>query len=143
MLDAQDYLCAICKGGPDGRGRLHVDHDHESGRVRGLLCSNCNLGLGKFKDDPALVREAARYLLRKDNDISTITKTADIKILGVLKRGPKKGLTATAIADRGSLNLNTTRSALTSLQGEGLVTVVGVGAFGGRGRPSNFYALAT
>ncbi len=61
---AQGGGCAIC--GDDGStsrgGLLHVDHCHGSGAVRGLLCESCNLALGKFKDDPALLRRAAEYL---------------------------------------------------------------------------------
>lgn len=60
---AQGGCCAICHR-PDarGRGRLHVDHDHASGRVRGLLCTNCNNGLGRFQDDPVLLASAIDYL---------------------------------------------------------------------------------
>lgn len=65
MLAEQDGACAICKSdGLNGRtGRtLHIDHDHKTGRNRKLLCDNCNLGLGNFQDDPALLRNAADYL---------------------------------------------------------------------------------
>lgn len=49
--------CQICRAPED----LHIDHDHGTGKVRGLLCRECNLGLGKFKDDPNLLRAAVRY----------------------------------------------------------------------------------
>jgi len=58
------HCCAIC-GTPerDLGKRLAVDHDHESGAIRGLLCQNCNLGVGHFRDDPVLLMLAARYLI--------------------------------------------------------------------------------
>lgn len=58
MLADQGGVCAICARAP----AAHVDHDHDSGAVRSLLCFNCNGGLGQFKDDPALLRVAARYV---------------------------------------------------------------------------------
>ena len=62
LLEAQGGVCRICRG-PEIAGRsLAVDHDHLSGRVRGLLCGRCNLGLGTFKDDPALLAAAIEYL---------------------------------------------------------------------------------
>jgi hypothetical protein len=69
MVAAQNGLCAICSNPPrPGNGpatkRLHIDHDHVTGRNRALLCHDCNLGLGKFKDDPALLRAAADYIDR-------------------------------------------------------------------------------
>lgn len=58
----QKGLCALC-GNPPSVGRfLHVDHCHETRRIRGLLCLHCNTALGNFNDDPALLRKAARYL---------------------------------------------------------------------------------
>ena len=65
MLAEQEAVCALC-GGPPTRGhkRLCVDHSHETGRVRGLLCHSCNLGIGKLNDDPTLLRKAADYVER-------------------------------------------------------------------------------
>jgi DNA-directed RNA polymerase subunit RPC12/RpoP len=64
MLAEQNYRCAICgaEGTSEKWGRLHVDHDHDTGKVRALLCVNCNHGLGKLKDDPKLLDMAAAYL---------------------------------------------------------------------------------
>jgi hypothetical protein len=59
MLDAQQGGCAIC--GTVGK-RLTVDHDHASGRVRGLLCESCNFGIGKFYDNADWLRRAAWYI---------------------------------------------------------------------------------
>lgn len=67
MLAEQGGVCAICKL-PESRENqfgvmsLAVDHDHETGRVRGLLCSYCNRALGGFRDSAALLRTAAEYL---------------------------------------------------------------------------------
>ena len=58
MVVAQRGVCAICLvPGPE-----HVDHDHKTGRVRAILCFNCNGGLGQFKDRPELLRRGADYL---------------------------------------------------------------------------------
>lgn len=65
LLAEQGGGCAICgnRDSGDGRGnRLHVDHCHSTDIVRGLLCSSCNFGLGKFEDDPARLERAAMYL---------------------------------------------------------------------------------
>lgn len=62
LLDAQGGVCAICEGGSNGSGTFAVDHDHRSGKNRKLLCSECNLGLGKFRDSPELLRKAAVYV---------------------------------------------------------------------------------
>lgn len=64
LLAKQRGGCAICQlPCPTGR-KLAVDHHHQSGRVRGLLCQNCNTGLGKFGDDPDRLKVAAAYLLK-------------------------------------------------------------------------------
>lgn len=67
LLVAQGGRCAICPAEVgDSIGRpLSVDHCHKTGAVRGLLCSACNLGLGKFRDDPELLRKAAEYLTER------------------------------------------------------------------------------
>lgn len=59
----QNGVCAICNQPESGkREYLCVDHDHDTKKVRGLLCHDCNLGLGKFKDDPAILNKAIWYL---------------------------------------------------------------------------------
>lgn len=68
-LAAQGGRCMICAKPPKLNGiraasRLHVDHDHATGAVRDLICTNCNQGLGYFKDDPVLMRAAAEYIER-------------------------------------------------------------------------------
>jgi hypothetical protein len=60
-------VCEICKNPPSGSRNgiplsLCVDHDHATGAVRGLLCSNCNSAIGLLKDDPERIRRAAAYL---------------------------------------------------------------------------------
>jgi hypothetical protein len=69
MLTAQGNACAICRvphdpNAPARRGKLglHVDHDHKTGRVRGLLCNGCNRALGFVQDRPEVLRAAADYL---------------------------------------------------------------------------------
>jgi hypothetical protein len=51
---------------------LAVDHDHKTGKIRGLLCRNHNTGLGLFRDDPAIIRQAAAYIERHNNGQETI-----------------------------------------------------------------------
>jgi hypothetical protein len=62
LLAAQDGRCAICRLSGNDSISLHVDHDHVTGRVRGLLCVRCNGGLGQFREEPELLRRAARYV---------------------------------------------------------------------------------
>lgn len=60
MLASQDGRCAICQRATTAT--LHVDHDHTTGRIRGLLCRNCNVALGLFRDDAEALTRAAAYL---------------------------------------------------------------------------------
>jgi hypothetical protein len=69
MCVAQNGGCAICGesavSARNGRAKyLCVDHCHETGKVRGLLCGPCNLAIGNMRDNPALLRLAASYLER-------------------------------------------------------------------------------
>lgn len=56
----QNGACAVCRR-PNGR-TLCVDHCHKTGKIRGLLCDNCNRAIGLFVDDPTLMRQAAVYV---------------------------------------------------------------------------------
>lgn len=64
MLESQQNSCAICgdKFKPEGTVQWNVDHDHISGKVRGILCNSCNRAIGYFKDDPDRCEKAALYL---------------------------------------------------------------------------------
>lgn len=64
LLESQGNKCAICESkiGNSRTSRLFVDHCHSSKKIRGLLCSSCNHGLGQFKDSPKLLRKAISYL---------------------------------------------------------------------------------
>ena len=64
MLETQGGVCAICKKTCSRGKQLCVDHCHVTGEVRMLLCPRCNVGLGSFGDDPALLKEAIQYLQR-------------------------------------------------------------------------------
>lgn len=61
LCKSQNNACKICNRSFDNCLRA-IDHDHITGRVRGLLCSECNTGLGKFKDNPDLLKKAFDYL---------------------------------------------------------------------------------
>ena len=72
-LSAQGGGCAICGRSGSGRrqgGYLLVDHDAETGIVRGLLCHPCNVSLGHFRHDPDLLVAAAMYLVRASEELA-------------------------------------------------------------------------
>jgi hypothetical protein len=65
MLEESGRRCDICGAGlveQNGRSMACLDHDHATGRVRGILCSNCNTALGLLHDDPVRLAEAIAYL---------------------------------------------------------------------------------
>lgn len=62
LLNKQGGVCAICRRiGWNGRGP-HIDHNHATGKIRGIICSSCNTGLGYIKDNPNIARAMADYL---------------------------------------------------------------------------------
>src|SRR5438445_8912572 len=64
LIRRQQDRCAVCRTDkPGGRGeRWHIDHDHVTGQVRGLLCGKCNTAIGMLQDDPEVIQAAARYV---------------------------------------------------------------------------------
>lgn len=70
LLKSQNGVCAICgKSRSEIKSNFVVDHDHKTGRVRGLLCVQCNTSLGNLKDKPSLLHKAAEYLDSFNNSI--------------------------------------------------------------------------
>lgn len=67
MLEAHGGGCFICGRPPREDISLHVDHDHSTGRIRGILCFCCNNALADFQEDPFLLAKAAAYLGRQDH----------------------------------------------------------------------------
>jgi hypothetical protein len=61
LEESQDFHCAICPS----ESELHVDHNHKTGKVRGLLCMSCNMGLGNFMDSEVKMQNACAYLQKK------------------------------------------------------------------------------
>jgi hypothetical protein len=86
LVQLQASVCLICGRGSAAKRRRKffcVDHDHDSGRIRGLLCNRCNTGLGHFNDDPRLLLKAAAYFDRPSP-------------LSVIKGGPQLSLPLSA-----------------------------------------------
>lgn len=77
MLALQNGVCAICSDPPSGRTkRLSVDHCHNTGIVRGLLCNRCNRSLGLLKDDREVLKKAIKYLDQHDLTPATVSATS-------------------------------------------------------------------
>jgi Recombination endonuclease VII len=73
LVVRQGGVCAIC-GRPDPE---HLDHDHETGAVRGVLCFNCNGGLGQFRDSIDALRSAASYLEARGVELELLSLIRD------------------------------------------------------------------
>ena len=76
LLEQQAGACAICWKVPSGK--LNVDHDHETGNVRALLCTACNHMLGKAYDNPAILRCAADYLEEHNSSRADVNMPEEI-----------------------------------------------------------------
>lgn len=72
LLEQQQQRCAICQ---QVVSKPYIDHDHSTGKVRGLLCSNCNFGLGQFKDNPSYLDAAISYLVKQDPSFAYTGRT--------------------------------------------------------------------
>lgn len=73
MLAEQGGRCAICGTDEPGARSFCVDHDHATSEVRGLLCNDCNVGLGFYRDDPDRLLAAATYLLARQDVLKAVT----------------------------------------------------------------------
>jgi len=65
LFELQENRCAICRS-PIEFDNSRIDHNHETGKVRGILCVSCNTGIGLLQDSPEVLESAAKYL-KKDN----------------------------------------------------------------------------
>jgi hypothetical protein len=74
ILEEQNEICACCHAKCPDRTNLCVDHDHVTGKVRGLLCTRCNTALGLFKDDAERIRKAIWYLEEKKHRLPRRTR---------------------------------------------------------------------
>lgn len=79
MCEAQEGGCAICRRPPRTDTSLHIDHEHKTGQIRGLLCFSCNAALGYFGDDGDRLVAAAAYLGPAPTDPALLKRLADLK----------------------------------------------------------------
>ncbi|WP_181036225.1 endonuclease VII domain-containing protein [Arthrobacter sp. N199823] len=64
MLVSQGGLCASCGQEPDNKNGFHIDHDHDTGIVRSLLCHSCNVAFGMLREDPIRIGALLKYALK-------------------------------------------------------------------------------
>ena len=89
MLQAQGGGCFICGRPPREDISLHVDHDHSTGRVRGILCFCCNNALADFQEDPELLKKAASYVSWHANQEEI--QLARRRAFSLVDAGPARG----------------------------------------------------
>jgi hypothetical protein len=65
-LEEQGFACAICKTTNNGSRKFGIDHNHKTGKIRGLLCHKCNAGLGNFDDNLDRLKKAIAYMEDRD-----------------------------------------------------------------------------
>jgi Autographiviridae endonuclease VII len=75
LYDQQLGRCALCLTPLSEVKKIHVDHDHKTRKIRGLLCGPCNVGLGMLKDDPVLLERAAGYI--RENRVRKIRRVRE------------------------------------------------------------------
>ncbi len=76
LFDEQNGKCAICScdmnlDGDLNKAQAVIDHDHKTGKVRGMLCNLCNTGLGKFKDSVEVIEKAIAYLEKRNANLTS------------------------------------------------------------------------
>jgi hypothetical protein len=81
MVAAQDGGCAICGDAPDEGKTFHIDHEHETGEVRGLLCQRCNHALGLFRESNDLLYAAAEYLSTAERESARELVLARLRVV--------------------------------------------------------------
>lgn len=85
LFAAQNGCCAICEAHPAKQKRhFAVDHDHATGKIRGILCTNCNTAIGKMEEDPIRMRRAAEY-------VEGANKSAVLNLVYLPHRGRRGG----------------------------------------------------
>ena len=86
MLEAQGGVCAICGAPPRPDIALHVDHDHQTGARRGLLCFRCNNALGDFNDDSERLVAGSEYLFDHDPEMQRLAEIVRERVAALATR---------------------------------------------------------
>lgn len=104
MLSKQGGVCAICG---DGKANLVIDHCHTTGKVRGLLCSHCNTGLGCFKDRRSSLIYAVRYLDGHSPEVITSYPIAEPEVKPEKDSVDSTGQSSTKSVENGGFSTDT------------------------------------